>query len=86
MQNPGHPSCPFSYYYTHTNIGWVGVEGMGADCHPLTQPTYSTLKKITHYSAMPLLVRTAIFFSLCNLKADSEKREIGTSNIEVNCG
>ena len=65
MQNPGYPACPFSYY-THTNIliRWVGVEGRGKlpspySTHPLNA------KKITHYSAMPLLVRAAIFFSLC---------------------
>ena len=48
----------------------------GAYCHPLLQPTHATLKKNTHYSAMPLLVRTAIFFFqfvCCTLKEDREK-------------
>ena len=63
------------------------MEGWGGEL-PSPPPTNpSNAKRMTHYSAMPLLVRTAIFqFVSCNLKENREKREIGTSNIEVNCG
>ena len=63
--------------------------------HPRTNPsnakkkTKKNKKKKKSLFCDPLLVRTAIcFFQVvcCNLKEDREKREIGTSNIEINCG